>query len=80
MNQTIGWSGTCFDRAYFWYGDAQGNPFTTGPGGITGLIEIVDNIEYRLCNRVPEAGSALGLLGLAVVGMGFARRRWVAQA
>ena len=80
MNQTIGWSGACFDRAYFWYGDAQGNPYTTGPSGITGLIEIVDNIEYRLCNRVPEAGSALGLLGLAVVGMGFARRRWVAQA
>lgn len=81
MNQSIGWAGQCFDRAYFWYGDAQGNPFTTGPSGNIGLIEIVDNIEYVPCGHpVPEGGSTLVLLGMAGLGMVGLGRRWMARA
>lgn len=81
MNQNIGWAGQCFDRAYFWYGDAQGNPFTTGPSGSTGLIEIVDNIEYVPCGHaVPEGGSTLMLLGIAGLGMAGIGRRWLVRA
>jgi hypothetical protein len=78
MNQSIGYSSLfSFDRAFFWYGDANGAPFT-GPGlfGLRGLIEIVDMIEYT---PVPEPASALataGLLGLAAVGL----RRWRQRA
>lgn len=70
MDQAISYSGSCFDRAYFWYGDAQGNPFTTGPYGLTGLIEIVDNIEYTFCGTtVPEGGMTFGLLALGVAAL-----------
>ena len=72
MNQSIGYSGGPFDRAFFWYGDANGAPFTGGGQLGPGLIEIVDMIEYT---PVPEPASALataGLLGLAAVGL----RRW----
>ncbi|MEJ5237127.1 MAG: hypothetical protein WHT82_02080 [Limisphaera sp.] len=80
MNQNIGWAGQCFDRAYFWYGDAQGNPFTTGPSGAIGLIEIVDRIEYVHCQRVPEGGSSLMLLGIAGLGMVGLGRRWIVRS
>ena len=72
MNQSIGYSGGPFDRAFFWYGDASGAPFTGGGQLGPGLIEVVDMIEYT---PVPEPASALataGLLGLAAVGL----RRW----
>jgi hypothetical protein len=72
MDQSIGYSGGPFDRAFFWYGDAQGSPYTTGPFGNKGLIEIVDMIEYT---AVPEPASALAtaaLLGLGAFGL----RRW----
>lgn len=70
MNQSISYSGGPFDRAFFWYGDAQGNPYTTGFD--PGLIEIVDQIEYT---AVPEPASTLvtaALLGLGAFGL----RRW----
>lgn len=70
MNQSISYSGGPFDRAFFWYGDAVGNPYTTGPS--TGLIEIVDQIQYT---TVPEPASTLAtaaLLGLGAFGL----RRW----
>lgn len=76
MNQSIGYSGLPFNQAIFWYGDASGNPFTGGGQVNTGLIEIVDQIEYT---PVPEPASALataGLLGLAAVGL----RRWRQRA
>lgn len=76
MNQNIGYSGGPFDRAFFWYGDATGAPFTGGGPVNVGLIEIVDQIEYT---PVPEPASALataGLLGLAAVGL----RRWRQRA
>lgn len=76
MNQSIGYSGGPFDRAFFWYGDATGAPFTGGGHLGPGLIEIVDQIEYT---PVPEPASALataGLLGLAAVGL----RRWRLRA
>jgi hypothetical protein len=76
MNQSIGYSGGPFDRAFFWYGDASGAPFTGGGQLGPGLIEIVDQIEYT---AVPEPASALataGLLGLAAVGL----RRWRQRA
>ncbi len=49
MNQTISYTGQAFDRALFWYGDATGSPYTQGLN--TGLIEIVDNIQF---SAVPE--------------------------
>mgnify|MGYP000613301957 CR=1 FL=1 len=76
MNQSIGYSGGPFDRAFFWYGDSSGAPFTGGGQLGPGLIEIVDMIEYT---PVPEPASALataGLLGLAAVGL----RRWRQRA
>lgn len=75
MNQSIGYIGGPFDRAFFWYGDATGAPFTGGGQLGTGLIEIVDQIEYT---PVPEPASALataGLLGLAAVGLRRRRQR-----
>ncbi len=75
MNQSIGYSGSAFDRAIFWYGNATGDPFTGGGPVNTGLIEIVDEIEYT---AVPEPTSALvtaGLLGLAAVGLRRRRQR-----
>jgi hypothetical protein len=77
MNQSIGYSGVPFDRAFFWYGDANGAPFTHGATRVGfGLTEVVDQIEYTV---VPEPASALataGLLGLAAVGL----RRWRQRA
>lgn len=70
MNQSISYSGGPFNRAFFWYGDGLGNPYTSG--SFTGLIEIVDSIEYRV---VPEPTSTLAtaaLLGLGAFGL----RRW----
>jgi hypothetical protein len=77
MNQSIGYNSmTAFNRADFWYGDANGAPFTGGGQLGPGMIEIVDMIEYT---PVPEPASALataGLLGLAAVGL----RRWRQRA
>lgn len=76
MNQSIGFSGGPFDRAFFWYGDGSGNPYTGGGQLGPGLIEIVDQIEYT---PVPEPASALavaGLCGLVAIGL----RRWRKQA
>ncbi len=76
MNQSIGYSGGPFDRAFFWYGDGSGNPYTGGGQLGPGLIEIVDQIEYT---AVPEPASALavaGLCGLIAIGL----RRWRKQA
>ncbi|MGA4645220.1 hypothetical protein [Limisphaera sp. 4302-co] len=66
MDQSIGWSGACFDRAYFWYGDSSGNPYTAGL--YMGLVEIVDMIEYRPCGTtVPDSGSGWWLLAMGLV-------------
>ena len=59
MNQTIGISGVVFDRATFFYDVTR--------IGWTGMIEIVDNIEF---NVVPIPGAVLlGILGLSVAGI-----------
>lgn len=68
MNQTIKFGGAVIDQAVFWYGNADGNPFT---GPRTGLIEVVDNIEY---NVVPEP-AMLALFGAGLLAFGLARRR-----
>ncbi|MDW8382984.1 MAG: hypothetical protein RMN51_12855 [Verrucomicrobiota bacterium] len=68
MSQSISYSGSCFTTVFFWYGDSTGNPYTTNnTTGLSGLIEIVDNIEYTLCrpHTVPDGGATLGLLGFA---------------
>ena len=66
LNQAISLAGV-FDQAFFWYGDAAGNPIN--------LIEIVDNINYEAANvAVPEPGT-LALLGLGLAGMGMTRRK-----
>jgi hypothetical protein len=50
MDQTIGFSGTAFDRAEFYYE--------------TNLIEVVDNIEYTVPEGDMAVMLAIGLLGL----------------
>lgn len=69
--------GVSFTRAYFWYGDSAGNPFTRSAFGFTGLIEMVDNISYTYA-VIPEPGSALAvatLLGLGAFGLRLRRSR-----
>ncbi len=72
MNQTIGWTGPNFDQAFFYYGDPEFQPYTGG-GTYPGLIEVVDNINYR----VPEP-SLLALSGLGALVVAWRRRRKIA--
>ena len=58
MDQTIGLSGLVFDQATFFYNVTA---------WASGLIEVVDNIEF---NVVPVPGAVLlGLLGLSAAGI-----------
>ena len=62
MNQTIAYSGAGFDRAEFFYN-------VTG----SGLIEIVDNIEFNQA-PIPEPAT-MTLLGLGLAGLAVRSRR-----
>ena len=63
MNQSISMSGLTFDRATFFY-DVTGS----------GLIEIVDNIQFEPGGMIPAPGAiVLGSLGAGLVG--WLRRR-----
>ncbi len=64
-NQTISYSGTAFNGALFWYGDAGGTPIA--------LIEIVDNVTFNVA-ETPEPAS-LALLGAGLLGLAGLRRR-----
>lgn len=69
MDQSIGLSGTVFDKAIFAY------KATVHQGG---LMEIVDDIEFTPINQplhTPEA-SSLALFGVGILGLlGYGRRR-----
>jgi len=73
MNQSIGWSGPNFDQAFFYFGDSNFQPYTGGGQRNVGLIEVVDNINYR----VPEP-SLLALSGLGALVVAWRRRRKIA--
>jgi hypothetical protein len=74
MNQQIGYVGAPFDSATFAYTNAALSPFTGG-GGLFGLVEIVDNIEFVTFERpIPEPGT-LALLGSGLLGLAALRRR-----
>lgn len=75
MDQSIVGTAGAFDRALFWYGDAAGGPNTGGGQANVGLIEIVDNIDYRPATGTPDAGSTLALSVLALMGLVAARRK-----
>jgi hypothetical protein len=70
MNQSIGFSGVNFDEAFFYYGNSNFDPYTGGGNANVGLIEIVDNINYR----VPEP-SLVALSGLGALVVAWRRRR-----
>ncbi|MFO0848204.1 MAG: hypothetical protein U0871_06575 [Gemmataceae bacterium] len=81
-DQTIGFSGTSFDRATFQYINRTG----ANPAPLN-LIEIVDNIEFTLAPTGPNpgvvpapAGLLLGLLGVVPAGALVRRRRAAAAA
>lgn len=65
MNQTIGYAGLSFNRAVFQYQpDVQ----------TTGLIEIIDNLEFRAATVVPEP-TTYALVGLGMLALGGVARR-----
>lgn len=67
MNQTISYSGTAFNRAFFFYGDPSFNPFT-GVG--QGLIEIIDNVNFHVApTTLPPTGPSVPLPGSAWMGL-----------
>ncbi len=77
MDQTISYSGGPFDSAIFWYGDAFGDP-NTHNGNTVGLIELVDNIEYRPATNIPnapDAGSTMTLATIGFMGLAAVRRK-----
>jgi hypothetical protein len=72
MNQTISFSGATFTSWTFAYTDAAGNPFTGGGQANVGLIEIIDNINYR---AVPEPATwAMMIAGFGLAGAAMRRR------
>jgi hypothetical protein len=82
MDQSIGIVAPNFDTAYFYYGRASATNFTqygfdpyTGGGQVnTGLIELIDNVNYR----VPEP-SLLALSGFGALVVAWRRRRKLAK-
>jgi hypothetical protein len=72
MDQTIAYSGAVFTSWTFAYTDAAGNPFTGGGQANVGLIEIIDNINYR---AVPEPATwAMMIAGFGLAGAAMRRR------
>lgn len=68
MNQSIFFSGASFDNATFAYVGANGQLAT--------LIEIVDDIEIReAAAGVPDSGTTLLLIGMAMAPLAYLRRR-----
>jgi hypothetical protein len=72
MDQTIAYAGVAFDSWTFAYTNAAGNPFTGGGQANVGLIEIIDNINYR---AVPEPATwAMMIAGFGLAGAAMRRR------
>ncbi len=72
MDQQIGIVAPNFNNALFYYGDSNLLPITRGERG-PGLVELVDNINYR----VPEP-SLLALSGVGALVVAWRRRRKIA--
>lgn len=73
MNQTITYNGSFFDNFSFAYTDAAGDPFTGGGAASTGLIEIIDNVQF---GAVPEPATwAFMIFGFGAIGGAMRRQR-----
>ena len=66
MDQVVSYAGAAFDRAEFFYGNAQGNPIN--------LIEMVDNVTFGGPVGV-SAPAAMALFGAGLLGLGLVRQR-----
>lgn len=78
MNQSIGYSGQSFDRVFFAYVGPNLQPFTGSVGALTGLTEVVDNINFTVSPVPLPAALPLFLAALSALGLcGWRRRRMV---
>lgn len=80
IDQSIGFDSGPFDRFTFAYTDADGSPFTGGPGTNVGLIEVIDNISFDVADTVvPEPATwAMMIVGFGGVGATLRGRRRLA--
>ena len=60
---------------WFIYGDGKAGSFSAAFNGRIDRMKVVRGTEQTLVVPVPDAGSTVGLLGFAIAGLGFLKRK-----